>query len=96
MTLGIPSVLFFTFLTQINSLSSKITEKRDSLEVQWLRLHASNAGGEGSVPGWGTKIPHATRHGQKNPQKTKQNKPTEKKKKQGVLFLKNYREESGI
>ena len=22
--------------------------------VQWLRLHASNAGGPGSIPGWGT------------------------------------------
>ena len=30
---------------------------------QWLRLHASNAGGA-SIPGWGTKIPHdAVRHG---------------------------------
>ena len=34
--------------------------------VQWLRLHASNGGGTGSIPGWGTKIPHATWHGQKN------------------------------
>ena len=30
-----------------------------SLAVQWLRLHASTAEGEGSIPGWGTKIPHA-------------------------------------
>ena len=30
-----------------------------SLVVQRLRLHASNAGGVGSIPGWGTKIPHA-------------------------------------
>ena len=28
-----------------------------SLAVQWLRLHASNAGGMGSIPGLGTKIP---------------------------------------
>ena len=34
-----------------------------SLVVQWLRLHASNAGGAGSLPGWGTKIPHAPQHG---------------------------------
>ena len=27
--------------------------------VQWLRLRASNAGGVGSIPGWGTKISHA-------------------------------------
>ena len=29
---------------------------------QWLRLQASNAGGAGSIPGWGTKIPHAMWH----------------------------------
>ena len=34
-----------------------------SLVVQWLRLRASNAGCVGSVPGWGTKIPHAKQHG---------------------------------
>ena len=36
-----------------------------SLAVQWLRLHASTAGGMGSIPGGGTKIPQATGHGQK-------------------------------
>ena len=36
-----------------------------SLVVQWLRLHASSAGGVGSIPVWETKIPHATWHGQK-------------------------------
>ena len=30
-----------------------------SLVVLWLRLCASNAGGVGSIPGWGTKIPNA-------------------------------------
>ncbi|TEA28821.1 hypothetical protein DBR06_SOUSAS4010032, partial [Sousa chinensis] len=38
-----------------------------SLVVQWVRLPASNAGGPGSIPGWGTrshmhvaaKSPHA-------------------------------------
>ena len=33
--------------------------------VQWLRLHAANAGGTGSIPGGGTKIPHAAWCGQK-------------------------------
>ena len=33
--------------------------------VQWLRLCASTAGGAGSIPTQGTKIPHATWHGQK-------------------------------
>ena len=36
-----------------------------SLVVQWLRLEASNAGGMGSIPAQGTKILHATQHGQK-------------------------------
>ena len=30
-----------------------------SLVVQWLKLRASTAGGTGSIPGQGTKIPHA-------------------------------------
>ena len=29
-----------------------------SLVVQWLRLCVSSAGGVGSIPGQGTKIPH--------------------------------------
>ena len=33
--------------------------------VQWLRLHASNAGHVGSIPGQGTKIPHAMKPGKK-------------------------------
>ena len=28
--------------------------------VQWLRLYTPTAGGTGSIPGWGTKIPHPT------------------------------------
>ena len=36
-----------------------------SLAVQWLRVHASTVGGTGSIPGWGTKIPHAAGHSQK-------------------------------
>ena len=27
------------------------------LVVQWLRLCASSAGGMGSIPGWGTRVP---------------------------------------
>ena len=33
-----------------------------SLAVQWLRLHASNAGGPALIHGQGTKIPHAARY----------------------------------
>ena len=36
-----------------------------SLEVQWLRLCASNAEGMNSIPGWRIKIPHTMQHGQK-------------------------------
>ena len=36
-----------------------------SLVAQWLRLRVPNAGGTGSILGRGTKIPRATRRGQK-------------------------------
>ena len=36
-----------------------------SLAVGWLRLRTLNAGGKGSVPGLGTKIPRAAQRGQK-------------------------------
>ena len=47
----------------------------NSLAVQWLRLHASTAGGVGLISGQGTKIPKVLRHGQ-NKQKT----PTKQKR----------------
>ena len=34
---------------------SKIVLRRTSLAVQWLRLHASTAGGAGSIPSQGTR-----------------------------------------
>ena len=37
--------------------------------VQWLRLQAPNAGGLGSIPSWGTKIPHAASCDQKKKKK---------------------------
>ena len=48
----------------------KIKSLGTSLVVQWLGLQASSAGGSGSIPGWGPKIPHAMWHGQKNPKTT--------------------------
>ena len=36
-----------------------------SLAAQWLRLCVSNAGGMGSIPGRGTKIPYTLCHSQK-------------------------------
>ena len=41
-----------------------IVDIGNSLAVQWIGLHASTAGGTGSVPGWRTKIPHAALHRQ--------------------------------
>ena len=43
----------------------KVCEEGTSLVVQWLRLRASNSGSMGSIPGQGTKIPHAVWHSQK-------------------------------
>ena len=42
-----------------------------SLVVQWLRLRTSTAGGTGSIPGQGTKIPHAVWHSQKKKKEKK-------------------------
>ena len=47
---------------------------RTSLVVQWLRLCTSNAGGVGSIPGQGAKLPHAVQHCQKNPKQTNKQK----------------------
>ena len=41
--------------------------------VQWLRLRAPNARGLGSVPGQGTKIPHASTKNPMQPKKLKIN-----------------------
>ena len=46
-----------------------------SLVVQWLGLCASTTRGKGLIPGQGTKIPQATRSGQK---KKKKNQLTDK------------------
>ena len=42
-----------------------------SLVVQWLRLHTSNAGGMGLIPGGGTKIPHVAQSSHPPPTKKK-------------------------
>ena len=42
------------------SVCCLLLRNRTSLAVQWLRLHASTAGGAGSIPSGGNKIPHAT------------------------------------
>ena len=65
-------ILIFLFLIHENLFAPdghfqmKRRAQGSSLAVQWLGLHASIAGGMGSIPGWGTKIPQALRHSQKN------------------------------
>ena len=44
---------------------------RTALEVPWLRLHASTAGGTSLIPGWGAKIPHASWCSKKKKKKKK-------------------------
>ena len=64
----------------------KNEKSRDFPGVQRLRLQASTAGGMGSIPGQGTKIPHAAKHGPKKPQKkNKQKKREREKSKQELL-----------
>ena len=53
----------------INNMKTDLRVKRrpsgNSLAVQWVRVCASTAGGEGTIPGWGTMILHAAQCGQK-------------------------------
>ena len=46
-------------------LRDRMMRIRDGAGRKWLRLSASNAGGMGSTPGRGAKIPHATQCSQK-------------------------------
>ena len=52
------------FVEQMQNLHPWVSSAQEgmpgsSLVVQWIRLEAPTSGGVGSVPGWGTKIPHA-------------------------------------
>ena len=47
------------WLTHAYTHTIKFILMRTSLEVQWLRLCMPTAGGIGSIPGGGPKIPHA-------------------------------------
>ena len=44
----------------------KVVSSGNSLTAQWLWLRALTARGLGLIPGWGTKIPQASRQGQKS------------------------------
>ena len=53
-----------TYESQNNTPEWKKSDRKKkgtSLEVQQLRPHTSNAGDVVSIPGWGAKIPHASR-----------------------------------
>ena len=57
--------------TTILYFSNKIKFKKTRilgtfLVVQWLKLHASTAGGMGSIPGHGTRNPNDAQCGQRN------------------------------
>ena len=48
------------FWLQVTEHPPQKGSHRASLAIQWLRLCASSAGGTGSIPGRGTRIPHAS------------------------------------
>ena len=50
---------------QLYSLVKKYFTSETSWVIQWLRLHAANAGGRGLNPGQRTKILNDMQHGQK-------------------------------
>ena len=58
--------------------SSQEMQWRTSLGVQWLRDHAPNTGGVGSIPGQGTKTSYAVWHPPKKNQKENAMASTEK------------------
>ena len=67
-----------------------------SLAVQWLRLCTSTAGGTGSIPGQGTKIPHAMQCNQKkekvamiNMLRTLMEKSIQHARKKWIMFKQN-------
>ena len=61
-----PMAVSFQCMTKstTNKNLKKIFKKKKMIDfgkflaVQWLRLHSSNAGGVGSIPGRGTETPH--------------------------------------
>ena len=61
------SAFFISFFSSLDTLGFFPSLKSipwTSLGVQWLEGHASTASGAGSIPEWGTKIPHAAWCGQ--------------------------------
>lgn len=52
------SAIFLEYINLLLSKGKKEKLSEPSLVVQWLRFHASNAVGIGSIPSQGTKIQH--------------------------------------
>ena len=52
------------YIWEIQSITKGMMLIRDFSLVQCLRNYTSTAGGAGSIPGQGTKIPRATRYSQ--------------------------------
>ena len=57
------------FIVDFQNDHQKLVSTGTSLAVQYLRLRASNAGGEGSIPSQGTNIPLARLNGKKKKKK---------------------------
>ena len=55
----VSSVILYVFFYALENI-----DLGTSLVAQWLRLHVSTAGEAGLIPGWGTRIPHVSQHGQ--------------------------------
>ena len=60
-----PSVKWEWCLAPGVGVRTKWAATGTSLAVQWSGHCPSTAGGTGSIPGWGTKVPHATQCGKK-------------------------------
>ena len=60
-----PSALHVLFHFILSSQPPYEADTITSLAGEWLRLRASMAGGAGSIPGQGAKIPHAMQHTKK-------------------------------
>ena len=56
--------LYYIFKIPCVCYTCGIWISRTSLVVQWLRLHVSNAGDMGLIPGWKTKMLYAVWHGE--------------------------------
>ena len=65
-----------------------LLEEREgtSLAVQWLGLRAFTAGGTGSIPGQGTKIPHAMVRPKKKKKKIEE-RETDAESSKGIFVL---------